>query len=258
MKSGNIENYKKSMENIKFSDYEKEHMIRQLMNGGSANGGRMKGKLDIRKLGIAVAACLTLFSVTAFAAGEAAGIVSWNRIDTRTSSFEDLAKIEEKAELDITAVEAFSNGYTFDCMEVEEAKTQDEDGNDLRHFKGIDITYVKEGCPWISLSADPAEMYDDPHEGDTAVRDIDGITVYYNYTECLNLPVDEEPTQEEVERDKNERNFSISVGSDERYTDYCSSVNFEMNGISYCLLGFDLDMTEDELFDMAEEIISAP
>lgn len=257
MKREKIENYIESMENIKFSDHEKEHMVRRIMNGGNANGGRMKGKLDIRKLGIAVAACLTIFSATAFAAGEAVGIVSWNRIDTRTDNFEDLSRIEEKADLDIAAIESFSNGYKFDYMEVEEAKTQDEDGNDLRHFKGIDITYVKEGCPWISVSADPAEMYDDPHEEDTAVREIDGITVYYNYTECLNLPVDEEPSEEELEREEKDRHFSISVGSDERYTDYLSSIDFEIDGISYVLIGFDLDMTQDELFDMAKEIILA-
>ena len=78
-----------------------------------------------------------------------------------------------------------------------------------------------------------------------------------NYTECLNLPVDEEPSEEELEREEKDRHFSISVGSDERYTDYLSSIDFEMDGISYVLIGFDLDMTQDELFDMAKEIILA-
>jgi hypothetical protein len=36
-----------------------------------------------------------------------------------------------------------------------------------------------------------------------------------------------------------------------------SGVDFEMDGISYVLIGFDVDMTADELFDMAEEIIAA-
>jgi hypothetical protein len=257
MENKKIEIYKESMESIKFSDYEKEHMVHQLMNGGIADGGRMKGKLDIKKLGITIAACLTLFSVTALAAGEAAGIVGWNRIDTRTRNFEDLPKIEEKAGMDITAVEAFSNGYTFEYMEVSEAKTQDAQGNDLRNFKGIDLTYTKEGQPDIYIGMDPADMFGESPEGDTAVKEIEGITVYYNYSEYLNLPVDEEPSQEEREREANERNFFISIGSDERYTNYTSSVNFEIDGVSYCLLGFDIDMTADELFEMAEEIITA-
>lgn len=36
-----------------------------------------------------------------------------------------------------------------------------------------------------------------------------------------------------------------------------SGVSFEIDGISYCMIGFDVDMTADELFDMAEEIINA-
>ena len=100
--------------------------------------GTMKKRMGVRKTAIIVAACIMVFGVTAGAAGVATGIVSWNRIDTRTSNFEDLSKIEEKAGMDIAAIESFSNGYTFKYMEVEEAKTQDAEGNDLRHFKGID------------------------------------------------------------------------------------------------------------------------
>lgn len=257
MENERIESYKESMESIKFSDYEKEHMVHQIMNGGATNGGRMKGKLDIKKLGITIAACLTLFSVTALAVGEAISIVGGNIIGTRTSSFEDLPKIEEKAGMDIIAVESFSNGYTFDYMEVSEAKTQDAEGNDLRSFKGIDLTYAKDGCPDIYIGIDPADMYSDSHDRDTAVSEIDGITVHYNYDEYLNLPVDEKPTAEELQRAETDNHFFISDGSDERYTSYVSGVNFEMDGISYVMIGFDVDMIADELFEMAEEIITA-
>jgi hypothetical protein len=169
----------------------------------------------------------------------------------------NLSKLEEKAGIDITAVESFSNGYIFKRMEVEEAKTQDKEGNDLRHFNEISVDYEKEGGPDMYFHTYPAEMYGEAPEGDTAVKEIEGITVYYNYSEYLNLPVDEEPSQEEREREANERNFFISIGSDERYTSYTNSVNFEIDGISYCLLSFDVEMTADELFDMAEEIINA-
>ncbi|WP_026492145.1 hypothetical protein [Butyrivibrio sp. XPD2002] len=252
-----IEIYKESMESIKFSDYEKEHMIHQILNGGAKDGGRMKGKLDIKKLGITIAACLILFSVTALAAGEAVSIVGGNIIGTRTSSFEDLSKIEEKAGMDIIAVESFSNGYTFDYMEVSEAKTQDAEGNDLRSFKGIDLTYAKDGCPDIYIGMDQADMYGDPHDRDTAVREIDGITVHYNYDEYLNLPGDERPTEEELQRTETDNHFFISDGSDERYTSYVSGIDFEIDGIAYIMIGFDIDMSAEDLFGMAEEIITA-
>ena len=258
MSNERIDSYKKSMEDLSFSDYEKERLVHRLMNGGTADGGRMRRKLDIRKIGVAVAACLMLFSVTAMAAGKVASIVSWNRIDTRTENFEDLSKIEEKAGMDIVAAKSFSNGYSFDHMEVEEMKTQDEDGNDLNQYKGIGIEYLKEGMPEFFVSMDPAEMYgeDDGYRA-TAVKEVNGVTLHYNYDEYLGLPEGEKATDEEMQREETDDHFFISSGSDERETYYVSSVDFELDGIIYNLMGFDLDMTADELFEMAEEIIAS-
>ncbi len=255
-----IESYRKSMEDLSFSDYEKERLVHRLLSGGTAEGGRMRRKLDIRKIGVAVAACLMLFSVTAMAAGKVAGIVSWNRIDTWTENFEDLSKIEEKAGMDIVAAKSFSNGYSFDHMEVEEMKTQDEDGNDLNQYKGISIEYSKEGMQEIFVNMDPSEVYGTDgydEERATAVKEVDGVTLHYNYDEYLGLPVGEKATDEEIQREETDAHFFISSGADERETYYVSSVDFELDGIIYNLMGFDLDMTADEMFEMAEEIIAS-
>ncbi len=251
--------YIESMSLIKLSDDKKEKMISDLTKiSPIRKEGAMKKRIGVRKTAIVIAACIMVFGVTAAASGIATGIVSWNRIDTRTSNFEDLTKIEEEAGMDITAVESFSNGYSFDYMEVGESKTQDEEGNDLRHFKGIDLTYVKDGCPEIYIDMDPAEMYSGSYDSDTAAKEIDGVTVHYNYDEYLILPDGERPTEEELQRAETDNHFYISDGgNDPRYISYVSGVSFEIDGISYCMIGFDVDMTADELFDMAEEIISA-
>ena len=243
-----------------FSDYEKERLVHRLLSGGTADGGRMRRKLDIRKIGVAVAACLMLFSVTAMAAGKVASIVSWNRIDTRTENFDDLPKVEEKAGMDITAVESFGNGYTFDHMEVEEMKTQDDDGNDLNQYKGISMEYSKEGMPEIFVNMDPSEVYGTDgydEERATAVKEVDGVTLHFNYDEYLGLPVGEKATDEEMQREETDEHFFISSGTDERETYYVSSVDFELDGIIYNLMGFDLNMSADEMFEMAEEIIAS-
>ncbi len=258
MSNERIESYKKSMEDLSFSDYEKERLVHRVLNGGTEDGGRMRRKLDIRKIGIAVAACVMLFSITAVAAGKVASIVSWNRIDTRTESFADLSKIEEKAGMSVAAVEAFSNGYTFDHMEVKEMKTQDDDGNDLNKYKGISIEYAKDGMPEIFVNMDPSEVYDES-DGDraTEVKEVNGVTLHYNYDEYLGLLVGEKATDEEMQREETDDHFFISSGTDVRETYFVSSVSFEMDGITYMLMGFDLDMTADELFEMAEELIAA-
>ena len=81
--------------------------------------------------------------------------------------------------------------------------------------------------------------------------------MHYNYDEYLNLQVDEKPTAEEWQRVETDEHFFISDGSDERYTSFVSGIDFEINGIAYVMIGFDVEMTADELFEMAEEIITA-
>ena len=89
--------------------------------------------------------------------------------------------------------------------------------------------------------------------------------ISYNYLQhtydCddiyLNLPGDERPTEEELQRTETDEHFFISDGSDERYTSFVSGIDFEINGIAYVMIGFDVEMTADELFEMAEEIIAA-
>lgn len=261
MENKNLEIYKKAMDDIHYSDSEKENMVNNLLNG-KKNGGPMKKKYDFRKLGVAVAACLTLFSVTAFAAGKATGIVSDIYFGGKSSNFEDLGKLEEEAGIDVAAVGLFTNGYSVEEMEVDQSSTTDDEGNKLSTYKGIRIDYVRDGSPELYLSMFPEALYGENHEEydsarATETREYDGITVHYNYDEYLSLPEDEEPTDSEREREETDDHFFISIGSDTRQTDYVSGVNFEIDGVSYVLIGFNLDMSPDELFEMAKEIILA-
>lgn len=61
----------------------------------------------------------------------------------------------------------------------------------------------------------------------------------------------------EVRRVVTEYSSMIKRISYTRQTDYVSGVNFEIDGVSYVLIGFNLDMSPDELFEMAKEIIMA-
>ena len=65
------------------------------------------------------------------------------------------------------------------------------------------------------------------------------------------------PTEEELKREETDDHFFISYGSDERETYYASSAAFDMADVHYCIMTFDENITSDELFGMAEEIIKA-
>ncbi len=251
--------YIESMSLIKLSDDKKEKMISDLTKiSPIRKEGMMKKRLGVKKTAILVAACIMVFGVTATATGIATGVVSHNKIETRTSNFGDLEKLEKQAGIDITAVESFSNGYEFDYMEIEESTTQDDSFNNLLSYKGISMQYIKENEPYVAIYMDPLDMVSgDVSGGAMASRKVGDVDVYYSCDEYLFVPVGEVLTDEEKERDANDPHFFISDGSDERETKMCSTVNFVMGEVDYCILSFDTPMDADEMMDMAEEIINA-
>ena len=218
----------------------------------------MKKRLGVKKTAILVAACIMVFGVTATATGIVTGVVSHNKPDTRTGNFGDLEKLEQQAELDITAVESFSNGYEFDYMEIGESTTQDDSFNDLLTYKGLSMNYVKDNEPYVAIYMDPKDMVSfDGSEDAMDSRVVGDVNVYYSYDEYLFVPVGETLTDEEKERDSNDPHFFISYGSDKRETSMSSTVSFVMDDVYYCILSFDTGMSADEMMDMAEEIINA-
>lgn len=257
MKSNLIE-YIKTMDNISFSTNEKEQMIEGLMSNEKKSKPGYRRKLNVGRLGLAIAACFIFFSLTAFAAGNVAEIVSGTNPFTATKDYNKWHKMEERAGFTARSVQSFSNGYEFLSMNTQKIYALDEEGNSVKGYKGIFIDYIRDNAsPLISVSMDPAEMYNDDHASDTQTRVIDDITVHYNEDEYLFLPVSEEPTEAESARQEDDVHFFISYGSNERETKHAKSVNFEIEGISYVIHGFELDLTPDEMFDMAKEIIES-
>lgn len=255
--------YIESMNQITLSEDQKEQLIKNLTKTSSfRREGNMKKKIGIKKVAIIAAACILILGTTVFASGKATGIVSDIYFGTKTSNFEKLAKLEEEAGIDVVAVKTFANGYTMKTMEVEKSSTTDDDFNKLASYKSIRIEYEKDGLPNIFVSMNPSEMYysggeDSDSNRDTATKEYEGITLHYNYDEYLSLPVDEEATADERAREESDAHFFISIGSDERQTDYVSNVTFELDNVIYIIMGFNIDMTSDDLFEMAENIIDA-
>ena len=258
----NKEEYIESMRRLEFSDETKGKMIGNLTKISTpGNGGVMKKGIQAGKAVIIAAACVMIFGVTAAAAGIASVVVSHNRLGSRTDDFGKLSELEEKVGLNVTAVDSFSNGYIFDHMEIQDSTEQDENGNDLESYSGIDLQYVKEGSPEVWINMDPARMYDESYEADKAqeMREFNGVKLYYSRDEYLFLPVsgEDQVTEEERKREEEDPHFYISYGSDEREIKHPSFVTFVMDDVMYCMLSFDTNMTSEEMLDMAEEIITA-
>ena len=262
-----IDSYKNSMNELHFSEIQKEEIIRKLAKaGGSKNVVRKK--ISVKKIVALTAACLAVLGGCGVAVGKATGVVTSFSPDTffsKTSDFSRLEKLEKRVGIDVTAVETFSNGYKFELMDVEDWRLVDDGDKTVGRFKELRIEYVCDNKPQISVNMESAlvngHIDDDPGVALRAneIHTVDDIDIYYNRDEYLGLPASKDisPTEEELKREETDDHFFISIGTDECETYYVSNVIFEMGDVHYCIMTFDENITSDELFGMAEEIIKA-
>lgn len=87
-----------------------------------------------------------------------------------------------------------------------------------------------------------------------ATRVCGDITVYYDSITNKQVPPDYVMTEEDKAGEA-KGDFYISVGSQEVETHQNQSVTWDKDGVRYQILGFDLNLGAEEMFDMAEEII---
>lgn len=264
-----IDSYKKSMNELRFSEIQKEDLVRKLNEAGNVkNVVRMKKKLSVKKIVFLTAACLAVLAGCGVAVGKATGVVTSFSPDTflsKTSDFSRVEKLESRVGIDVVAVETFSNGYKFDSMDIQDWNLVDDGDKTVGRFKELRIEYACDNKPNIIVNMESAlingHIDDDPSFALRAneMRTVEGVNVYYNCDEYLGLPVSKDifPTEEELKREETDDHFFISYGSDERETTYVSSAVFEVADVHYCIMTFDENITSDELFGMAEEIIKA-
>lgn len=215
--------------------------------------GDMK-HLSVKKLVIGVAVGCLLASGGVYAAGHATSLVTHTFLPNMCRDYGKLPKMEQKLGYGVDSVEEFSNGYRFQSMSVDEWEGQDESGNQVYTFKSLGINYVKSGEKPVSLYIEkPVETPVRDRTPD-ATRDCGGITVYYDSITNKQVPPDYVLTQEDKDGEAR-GDFYISVGTPEVEIHQNYSVTWEKDGIHYKLLGFDLNLSADEMFDMAEEII---
>lgn len=211
--------------------------------------------INMKKVGIGVAAACLLVSGVTFA-GKTVGFSTHGTNLSEFASFAALDKAEEQLGYQIDCVEQFNNGYTFAKADIAESAALDENGNILYTIKELYIDYEKAGEPVICLGIEkPVEKLESGKIPD-ATRVCGDITIAYDAFTYKCVPLDYELTEEDMENMKKD-NYNISVGSDEVLIQQCYNITWDKGDIRYILVGFDLNLSADELFNMAEEIINA-
>lgn len=232
----------------------KNRIDRQILES-QKEAGSMK-KLSVKKMVIGVAVGCLLVSGGVFAAGHVVSLSSHTNLLDAYRSYGDMVKAEAELGYHADTVEEFSNGYRFDKMFVDDVNGTDADGNVIYTYKDLNISYEKGGEPqmWLDVCK-PVEQPVRKGEPEGA-RQVNEITVYYDTTTYKFVPPNYELTDEDkanLEKD----DFTISYGSAEVEVQIVSSVTWEKDGVHYNLSGFDLNLSSDELLDMAEEIIGS-
>ena len=222
-------------------------------NGGSVHMKRWSWKKAV----IAAAACCMLIGGTVFAAGKIVSIYSHGRSSYDITEYTDISKLEKDMGIDTDCIEVFKNGFRFDGANVVESEGRDEQGNTVSSWEEIMLTYVDDSGRTVSITMEPyAVLTQDLSKDTLEERTFSGIPVYYNLVEYNLVPADYKASEEELAREKSDPHYTISYGAPEPRTEFCSDVSYEMNDFKYLLLTFD-DVSADELYSMAEEIISS-
>lgn len=210
--------------------------------------------LSAKKLIIGVAVGCLLISGGAFAAGHAVSVSSHSDWRDGCNSYSGMEEQEKKLGYKVDSVEQFANGYTFAKAVVGESEGKDQDKNKVYTNKFMSIEYARDAEPTVSLYIEkPAGSYarSKPAEATKVCGD---VTLHFDSATYKFVPPDYELTAEDKTNQEKD-NYFISYGSDKVEIQKGYHLEWQKDGIRYEIIGFDLNLTADEMFDMAEEIV---
>ena len=210
-------------------------------------------KMSVKKVAIVAAALCALTGTVCMAGGKIAGYVGGTRAGSQTGAFSDIAKLEKKLDVAVNAPEDFNNGYAFADAHIADFNAVDEDNIKVGSESELNVSYEKDGKRLSYIVKKGATVFSDTELARAQVLEQDGQTYYYFANDYLFLPTDEEPTAEELAA-QDAGTLNISDGSDEREEKTYYSLWWNEDGQSFSLAGFDVDMSAQEMIDMAAQI----
>lgn len=210
-------------------------------------------KFNKRKVAIIVAVSCMVMGTTAFAAGRIESYRSWSDPRYEISNYEDAVAKSDELGSSITIPETFENGYAFDASNTIGMQGLDADGNIMVSGTDFYTRYVKEGMPDINMYIN--QSYGESDENYSVdSKMICDVDVFFNQATYKFVPEGYELTEEDNKNVENPH-YEISYGSDQVEELEYSGISFELNGKYYSMMSWDSNMTVDEWYGMAEELL---
>lgn len=225
---------------------------------------RMRNKKQFsRRVAVVVGLVACLSAGTALASsGVISGWVSSSTLST--PQYETVAEVNEaQADLGFTPylVDTFDNGFQFDRAELLENDAVDADGNTISTVKQLSADYINADGQHIQFNTEkmPASLNVDDQTVYEGSRSYQDVTMKYNIDAYKIVSEGYVPSAEEEELVAAGQLF-ISVDSDNGHEPQnydVLSVSWNLDGVDYRIwtTSDDADLTEADLYAMAEEII---
>ncbi len=209
-------------------------------------------RFHMKKAVIATAAAVMVFGTLAVASGGVKYMASHSSAIPDYTKYTDLSTAEASVGLVTDAPESFSNGYRFNGINIVENSYENEEHNTIDSFRSISVRY-KKGSDRISYDVDPRPVMAGEADSATDIMEENGVTYYYNELHSKWVPGNYQPTAEE-QAQVEAGTLNIGYGASEISYSDSKSVTWEKDGNTHQIFCMDIDLSKEELLNMALEI----
>lgn len=208
-------------------------------------------KWSVKKIAVIAAAMCILGSAAVMAAGKFSGTTGHSSAQEEFTSYGEIAKAKKKygISFEIKGPETFENGFTFKSGRPVHVSGVDEQGNETALPVEMHLVYGKAGMADVNLNQGKTR----PGNGDSANENGD-IRYRYIQDHYKFVPASYELTEADKAAEAAGELY-ISYGSDQVEENIVSSVTWSAAGVTYTLMSFDTTLTQNEMIEMAKEIM---
>ena len=248
------EEFRKSMNALHFRKEDKDRMhdrllfrLRESVKGKE----NAMNKWTLKRSAAAIAACLMITGITAFAASKIAYYTASSRAGYE---YKTASEMNAGNHGELPAVpETLGSGFAFAGGNPVNVEGKDESGSTAGKWKDLHAQYTDPSGKTVTLSL--TAHIDEEDRSATEVRTISGIPVRFDQDEYLVLPDENaEPDEDVRARMESDDHFFVSYGSEQPETVIYRNMSFEKDGIGYILFTSD-DIDRGTLYRMAAELI---
>lgn len=209
-----------------------------------------------KKAVVAVCAAVLMFTTGAFAAGKIAYTTSSSSRFDEVTEFPTEEWVEEEVGYLPKYVEALGD-YGFNSAVPANSKDVDEEGNVIATYKDMQFYYDAGEGNILALNTCPHNVRIEDYTKFKEIE-IEGVTAYYRSFVYKTFPDGYEVSDEDLAREEAGELMIAYGGADmeieERET---HSILWDDDGIGYNIMSMGLEMTEEEMIEMAREVITS-